>query len=118
MSQRMPRSPSRLSPLFRRAQHLHERGALDQAERLYAAILRRDPGHFDALHLLAMLNYQRGQRDAALELLRAALRIEARRADAQSDLGLVLIGLARFQEALSRYHPPLAPPPHHPHPPT
>jgi tetratricopeptide (TPR) repeat protein len=99
----MPQPPSSLSPKFRRARRVHERGDLDRAERLYTDILRRYPGHFDALHLLAMLNYQRGELDAALELLRAALRIDSARADAQSDLGLVLLAMARLEEALAGY---------------
>jgi tetratricopeptide (TPR) repeat protein len=77
----MPQPSSSLSPKFRRARRVHERGELDEAERLYADILRRHPEHFDALHLLAMLNYQRGRLDAALALLRAALRIDGARAD-------------------------------------
>jgi tetratricopeptide (TPR) repeat protein len=99
----MPQPSSSLSPKFRRARRVHERGELDEAERLYADILRRHPEHFDALHLLAMLNYQRGRLDAALALLRAALRIDGARADAQSDLGLVLLALARCEEALAAY---------------
>jgi tetratricopeptide (TPR) repeat protein len=89
--------------MFGRARRVHERGELDRAERLYTDILRRDPGHFDALHLLAMLNYQRGRLDAALALLRAALRVDSRRADVQSDLGLVWLGMARFEDALASY---------------
>jgi tetratricopeptide (TPR) repeat protein len=99
----MPQPPSSLSKMFGRARRVHERGELDRAERLYADILRRDPGHFDALHLLAMLNYQRGRLDAALALLRAALRVDSRRADVQSDLGLVWLGMARFEDAFASY---------------
>jgi tetratricopeptide (TPR) repeat protein len=99
----MPQPPSSLSPTFRRARRVHERGELDRAERLYADILRRDPGHLDALHLLAMLNYQRGRLDDALALLHAALRIDGRRADVHSDLGLVWLGMSRFEDALASY---------------
>jgi len=101
--QPMPQPPSSLSPRFRRARRIHERGELDRAARLYADILRRDPGHFDALHLLGMLNYQRGALDAALALLHAALRIDSARADVQSDLGLVFFAMARFDDALASY---------------
>src|SRR5258708_36734012 len=110
----MSQPPPSLSPRFRRARRVHERGDLDQAERLYADILRRDPDHFDALQLLAMLNYQRGAPDATLALLRAALRVDRSRADAHTDLGLVLIAMARFEEALSSYEAALAAAPHDP----
>jgi tetratricopeptide (TPR) repeat protein len=99
----MPKPSSGLSLRLRRARRAHESGELQRAERIYADILRRDPGHFDALHLSGMLNYQRGQHDAALKLLRAALLIDRGRADAHSDLGLVLLTLGRCEEALTSY---------------
>jgi tetratricopeptide (TPR) repeat protein len=99
----MPHSPSDLSAMFRRARRAHEGGKLQRAERLYADILRRDPGHFDALHLSAMLKYQCGQCDAALKLLRAALLIDRGRADAHADQGLILLSMGRCEEALASY---------------
>jgi hypothetical protein len=35
---------------------LHQGGWLDQAEALYREILKVSPGHFDALHLLGVIN--------------------------------------------------------------
>jgi tetratricopeptide (TPR) repeat protein len=99
----MSQPPSSVSPKFRRARRAHETGELDLAERLYADILRRNPRHFDALHLLAMLNYQRGELDAAEQLLRAALRVDGARADAHADLGLVLLAMARLDDATAAY---------------
>jgi tetratricopeptide (TPR) repeat protein len=110
----MSQPPSSVSPKFRRARRAHERGELDQAERLYADILRRHPCHFDALHLLAMLNYQRGELDAAEKLLRAALRVDGARADAHADLGLVLLAMARLEDATAAYEAAHAVAPHDP----
>jgi tetratricopeptide (TPR) repeat protein len=93
---------------FEHARRLHESGDLAGAERLYIDVLRRDRGHFDALHLLGMLYYQRGALDGALACLRAALRIDAARPDAQSDAGLVLLAMGRPQEALAHYAAALA----------
>src|SRR5712664_1927532 len=97
----MPQPPASVSPKFRRARRAHDNGELDQAERLYAEILGRNPRHFDALHLLGMLNYQRGALDAAERLLRAALRVDGDRADTHADLGLVLLAMARLEDALA-----------------
>ena len=69
---------------FEQARRLHESGDLTEAERLYIDILRGDRLHFDALHMLGMLYYQRGALDRALACLRAALQIDAVHADAQS----------------------------------
>jgi tetratricopeptide (TPR) repeat protein len=95
--------PLSLSPRFRRARSLHEAGELDAAEALYAEILRRDPRHFAALHLLAMLHYQRGAFARAEERLREALALDLSCADAQADLGLVLLAAGRAQDALACY---------------
>lgn len=98
---RMRQPPS--TSTFAQARRLHESGDIDRAERLYVEILRGDPHHFDALHLLGMLHYQRGRFDAALTCLRAALQIDGARADAQSDAGLILLAMGRPEEALARY---------------
>jgi tetratricopeptide (TPR) repeat protein len=101
-----------LPRMLLRARRAHEQGELACAERLYGAVLSRDPEHFDALHLLAMLNYHRGALDAALALLRAALAIDGGRADALADLGVVLCAMARFEDALASYEAALAFAPH------
>ena len=110
----MPQPRSSLSPAFRRARRVHERGELDEAERLYGDILRRHPAHFDAQHLLAMLHHQRGRHEAAARLLRAALRIDGARADAQADLGLVSLAMGAFEDALAAYDAAHAIAPHDP----
>jgi tetratricopeptide (TPR) repeat protein len=109
----MPQPPSSRSA-FRRARRLHDRGDLDRAGRLYVEILERDPHHFDALRLLGMLNHQRGQGEAALACLRAALAVDRRRADALADQGLVLLALGRCEEALASYDAAHALAPHDP----
>jgi Flp pilus assembly protein TadD len=52
---------------------LHRRGLLDDAERLYAGILKLAPRHFDAMHLLGVIHQQRGDSEKALSLIGAAL---------------------------------------------
>jgi tetratricopeptide (TPR) repeat protein len=86
-----------------RARRALEQGKLDKAERLCGEIVRHRPHDVDALHLLGMLNYQRGQLAEALALLRTAVAIDDRRADMWSDLGLILLAFARFDEALAAY---------------
>ncbi len=48
---------------FDRAVELHRQGNLDRAERLYAGILRDQPGHADALHLLGVIRMSAGDRE-------------------------------------------------------
>ena len=56
----------------------HRRGMLAEAEARYAAILRADPRHFDALHLLGILRQQQGNAAEAARLIDAALKLNPR----------------------------------------
>ena len=51
----------------------HEAGRLGEAERIYRAILRADPNHPDALHLLGVIAHQSGKHEAAIELIARAV---------------------------------------------
>ncbi|MBB3265700.1 tetratricopeptide (TPR) repeat protein [Azospirillum sp. OGB3] len=53
----------------------HQAGRLDAARPLYHSILRSQPGHPDALHLLGVLESQSGHPGAALPLLRRAVAL-------------------------------------------
>ena len=45
----------------------HQAGECVEAEAVYRRILAADPRHADALHLLGVLNYQRGHHDRAID---------------------------------------------------
>ncbi len=79
---------------------LHRKGLLDDAERLYAGILKLAPRHFDAMHLLGVVYQQRGDSDGALKLIGAALELNTTSADAFANHGKVLLHLRRHDEAL------------------
>ena len=95
--------PSNPPHQISRARRAFADGRPEKAERLCAALLRQRPDDPDALHLLGMLNYQRGQLDAALSLIRRAAEIDGTRADVLSDMGLVLLSMRRFAGALACY---------------
>src|SRR5439155_24011243 len=61
---------------FREAARLQGAGKLDEAERLYRAVLETDADHFDALHALGIIAAQRRNFSAADELLRRALAVD------------------------------------------
>jgi tetratricopeptide (TPR) repeat protein len=79
---------------------LHQRGMVDDAERLYAGILKLAPKHFDAMHLLGVVHQQRGDCEKALSLIGAALELDNASADAHNNHGRVLLQLKRYEEAL------------------
>ena len=93
--------PQNFDANFQEAVDFHLRGQLLEAERLYRKVLRAAPDHFDALHLLGVLEAQRGEPQAALDLLGKAIAINPEDAAAQSNLANVLLGLRRYEDALS-----------------
>lgn len=88
---------------FQRAFSLHQQGRLLQAEALYEEVLRAQPGHFDALHLLGVLAGQRQRPSLALRLIDQALGLDPRHALAHYNRGLALKALKRQREALDSF---------------
>ena len=83
-----------------RALAFHQAGELEEAERLYRAVLRTQPRQFDALHLLGVLEAGRGRNDEALRLLDQALSVNAGSPDALNNRANVLSSLKRYDEAV------------------
>ena len=99
-SQHVETDPRRL---LRRARRAHERGELGNAVQNYTALLKNDPGNFDALHGLGQIHLQSGQFDMALELFQSALKSDPDRAGGFSSLGLCFHLLGQFERALASY---------------
>ena len=93
----------KLADTLQRALAAHQLGDLVEAGRVYKIVLRKQPDHFDALHLLGMVEAQRGRPEKAERLIAKALQIDARAAEVHSNLGNVLHQLGRLQDALASY---------------
>jgi protein O-GlcNAc transferase len=89
-----------LDALMAQAQALQHAGRLGEAEPLFREVLRRSPGHFDALHALGMLALQAGHPQAAADLVSQALAVDPQDAGAHANLGYVLHVLGRHEDAL------------------
>jgi predicted O-linked N-acetylglucosamine transferase (SPINDLY family) len=88
-----------VAELVNKAISLHRAGNLGDAEIIYKSVLQTQADHFDALHMLGVINAQRGQYIEAEKLLRAALAIDPRAPQCHHNFGTVLANLRRFQEA-------------------
>jgi tetratricopeptide (TPR) repeat protein len=95
--------PLILQTLCQQALALHRSGQLDQAAQLYDRVLRRDPKHADALHLLGMVQVQTGQAESGAALMRRAVRVNPAFQAAHAHLGMALWKLGRPEEALASY---------------
>ncbi len=88
---------------FARAVDLFQRGELDGARALCHDIVRRDPAHADALHVLGIVAIQQRQLDAGIELIRCSLAINPNQPLALCSLGNALRDRRQPAEALEHY---------------
>jgi predicted O-linked N-acetylglucosamine transferase (SPINDLY family) len=77
----------------------HAAGRLDQAEAIYRHVLKWQPEHAGALHLLGLIAHQRGNSEAAIQLLGLAIRLSPATADFHANLGLIYHSINRMPEA-------------------
>ncbi len=87
--------------LLAQALEAHRRGEWDAARRHYDELLAREPGHADALHLRAVLDYQQGRFADALAGLDRALARAPGLAAAWSNRAALLRDLGRPAESLA-----------------
>ena len=78
---------SGLPALLREAMAHHNQGEIALAARCYQKILRIAPDHFDATHLLAVVNAQRGNNDRARALFARALDLHPDHAEVHFNKG-------------------------------
>jgi protein O-GlcNAc transferase len=90
-----------LQARFREGATLHRQGDLDAAERIYLEILRRETGHFDATHMLGVVQLQRRRTGEGIALIRQAIAINGEVASAHINLGKVLLVEKHPGEALA-----------------
>jgi predicted O-linked N-acetylglucosamine transferase (SPINDLY family) len=94
--------------MFAQGVALHRQGRLREAAAIYEEILRRQPGHADALHLLGLVSLQSGQARGAVDLIERAVAANPRNPAAHYNLGHGLCLLARFQDAIASFDRALA----------
>jgi protein O-GlcNAc transferase len=92
-----------LTDQYRQALALHRAGRLDEAERVYRAILKEDANRVDALSNLGTLCLQQGDWEECDRLLGLSLAINPDQPLAQLNRGIALRALKRFDEALGCY---------------
>jgi protein O-GlcNAc transferase len=81
----------------------HQAGRLDLAEERYRRVLTIEPRQADALHLLGMAAFARGDAERASELVCQAIQSKPTEAVFHSNLGIVYESLRRWPEAETAY---------------
>lgn len=78
-------------------------GQLECAEAVYREILRRDPAHADALHLLGLVSHQQGSHTAAKNSILQAIGHDGTQAAYHNNLGTVYQSLGDYVKAVASY---------------
>ncbi|MBF0482072.1 MAG: tetratricopeptide repeat protein [Desulfovibrionaceae bacterium] len=81
----------------------HQAGRLEQARRLYARALEREPANAEALYLRGCLLLQTGRREAGIQDLTRAVTLNPNNPGAFYNLGAALAEQGRLDEAIARY---------------
>jgi hypothetical protein len=90
------------------------KGKLRQAEEIYRSVLRQNPDHPDALHLLGTIAYRAGKHYDAVALIRKAISLNPKNPNYFNNCGPPLRMLGRFEEAIDCYRECLRLDPRHP----
>jgi tetratricopeptide (TPR) repeat protein len=88
---------------FREALQVHMSGRVAEAAVMYRDILERFPDHPDVNHYLGMAEYQRGDAELALRLIRRAIALEPGTALFHLNLGRILLNAERFGDAVAAF---------------
>jgi tetratricopeptide (TPR) repeat protein/2-polyprenyl-3-methyl-5-hydroxy-6-metoxy-1,4-benzoquinol methylase len=88
--------------LHRAIKH-HEAGEIEQAEALYREIVRIDPAHADALHLLGVAAHQKSDHPTGVHFIRQAIAKSGGSALYYSNLGACYRSLGRNDEAIAAF---------------
>ena len=94
--------------VFEHGFQLHQKGQLAQARAAYEEVLRMQPRHCDALHLLGAIAIQSRDPARAVELMGKAVEINPRFVEAHTNLAAALMEINRPLEALTRCNQAIA----------
>jgi predicted O-linked N-acetylglucosamine transferase (SPINDLY family) len=115
LSQKQEQKPQVQKPVsamlqakFQQGLALYQHGRLAEAEKLYEEILKQEPTHFGALHLLGVVALRTRRTQRGVELIAKAIEINPNVAAAHSNLGYALSALKLHEQALASYDKAIA----------
>jgi tetratricopeptide (TPR) repeat protein len=85
---------------YENALQMYRAGQLPDAQAMLRRVIAQQPGHFDALALLAMLAQRGGRLDEAVELLKRTVALRPDLAETHYNLGNALKAAGRLDEAM------------------
>jgi tetratricopeptide (TPR) repeat protein len=103
-----PQSDHRVGEILARGLAHHQAGHLAEAEVCYREVLRIEPDHAEALHLLGVLAQQNGDYAQSERLIRSAIARNTRSADHHNNLGNTYRLQGDLARAVSSYREAIA----------
>lgn len=97
----LEKSAEAIADLLKEGLALHNQAKLANAEQIYCDILQQHPSQSDALHLLGLVNYQRGDLDKAAGLIQKAIDATPDISIYYNNLAVVEMAARRHQQALN-----------------
>jgi tetratricopeptide (TPR) repeat protein len=97
-----------LARQLEQAAKLQQSGKLAEAEAIYRAILQAEPNNAWAIQFVGILQHQRGNSAAGIELVRKAIEIDPNIPSFYSNLGVLLNDYGKLEEAAAVYRKALA----------
>jgi protein O-GlcNAc transferase len=94
--------------LYRAALDHHGAGRFAEAEKLYTAVLKADPGHVESLHMVGQLAARTGRAEVGLQLIREAVRLKGDAPAFHCSLGNVLAECGEVEGAMQAFQHALA----------
>ncbi len=92
-----------LARKLQEAVRLHQAGQFDQARQHYEGILKSEPNHADALHLLGLISHQTGDHTRGVELIQKALKQRPSEPVFLDNLAIIYTALQCDQDAAACY---------------
>ena len=86
----------------------HQAGRFREAEALYQTILKQEPRHADALHLLGVMAHQLGRNDVAVQMIVEAIRINPNEPGYYNNCGEAYRALNQHDRAVALYEQALS----------
>jgi tetratricopeptide (TPR) repeat protein len=99
---------SDISQLLQTGLEHHQSGRLQEAEAIYQSILKEQPEHPDALHLLGVMAHQIGKNDIAVRLIENAIKVNPDEPDFYNNCGEAYRALHKNELAIARYEQAIA----------
>src|SRR5947208_16318907 len=93
---------------FKRAVQCFQQGRLDEAERYFRQVLRKEPRHLASLNILAVVLTGQKKYAEAEPYLQTALKLQPGSDATLYNYGIVLKALGRPEQALQRFTEALA----------